>query len=75
MSFHLSWYAAIFPNVGLVIATIKIGEGLQSSAIKWVDSAGKICLATIFVFITFTQVRAVWPGQILWPGNNEDKET
>lgn len=59
MSFHLSWYAAIFPNVGLVIATIRIGEGLQSSAIKWVGSAGTIYMAMVFVFITFMHIRAV----------------
>lgn len=33
MSFRLNWWASVFPNVGFTIATIRIGEALQSEAI------------------------------------------
>lgn len=45
VSFHLNWWAFIFPNVGFTIATIKIGNQFQSEAIRWVGSAMTICRA------------------------------
>jgi tellurite resistance protein TehA-like permease len=34
MSFSLNWWAFIFPNAGLTLATIQAGSALKSSAIN-----------------------------------------
>lgn len=44
MSFKCVWYAMIFPNVGLTIALIQIGEQLLSPGIQWVTSIMTIIL-------------------------------
>lgn len=75
VAFHLVWYAIIFPNVGFTIATISIGRALQSNAILWVGSAMTIALTATYLFILLMHARALYRGDILWPGKDEDKET
>lgn len=75
ISFHLVWYSMIFPNVGFTIATISIGKGLYSNAILWVASAMTIVLVAVYLFILIMHARALYRGDILWPGKDEDKET
>lgn len=45
MSFTLPWWAIVFPNVGFTIATIYIGQELESDAIAWVAT-----IMTVLVF-------------------------
>jgi C4-dicarboxylate transporter/malic acid transport protein len=71
-SFHMTWWAIVFPNVGFTIATIYIGSALESEAILWIGSAMTICIAMVWCFVAVHHVRAVWRRQILWPGKDED---
>lgn len=73
MSFHMVWWACVFPNVGFAIFTIAIGEQLESQGILWVGSAMTILLVAMWIFIFVAQVRAVLRKDILMPGKDEDK--
>jgi tellurite resistance protein TehA-like permease len=73
MSFHMVWWACVFPNAGFAIATISIGEQLESEGILWVGSTMTILIVVAWVFIFAAQMRAVWRRQILMPGKDEDK--
>lgn len=70
--FHLNWYAYVFPNVGFTIATIKIGERLDSPGIKGVGSVMG-ALLFVFLFVIYgAHVRAIVQRKICWPGKDED---
>jgi tellurite resistance protein TehA-like permease len=66
--FHLNWYAYVFPNVGYTIATIKIGERLDSPAIKLVGTAMSAVLFFLWILIVVCHVRAIAMRKICWPG-------
>ncbi|KAH8797583.1 voltage-dependent anion channel [Hyaloscypha sp. PMI_1271] len=70
--FHMNWYAYVFPNVGFTIATIKIGERLDSRAIQGVGSGMGAVLFFLLVLIYGCHVRAVLQRKICWPGKDED---
>jgi tellurite resistance protein TehA-like permease len=72
MSFHLVWWSFVFPNVGFNIATIKIGEQLESEGILWVSSVMTILLVAMWIFVILAQARAVWKRDIMMPGKDED---
>ncbi|KAH7085883.1 voltage-dependent anion channel [Paraphoma chrysanthemicola] len=74
MSFSLTWWAFIFPNVGLMIATSMIGKKLESAAIQWIASTITIMLVMIWLVSIVGCVRAVWQSKIIWPGRDEDKD-
>ncbi|KAF2107306.1 voltage-dependent anion channel [Lophiotrema nucula] len=74
MSFTLNWWAFIFPNAGLTIALIQIANVLDSNGMKGVCFALMIVLVTLWMFVALMTVRAVWRGDILWPGKDEDAE-
>lgn len=74
MHFTLNWWAFIFPNVGLTIALIQIANALDSNGIKGVCSAMTIILVVMWIFVAFMNVRALWRGEVLWPGMDEDME-
>jgi tellurite resistance protein TehA-like permease len=74
MSFHLVWWAFVFPNVGFTICTINIGEALMSEGILWLSSAMTIILVAVWLFVGLMHARAVWKKQILWPGKDEDHD-
>jgi predicted permease len=73
MCFHLVWWSFVFPNVGFTIATIKIGQQLQSEGILWVASAMTILLVAMWMFVVGSQIRAMWRQDIMMPGKDEDK--
>ena len=58
-SFHMTWWAMVFPNVGFTIATIYIRSALESEAILWISSAMTICIAVVWCFVAVHHVRAV----------------
>jgi C4-dicarboxylate transporter/malic acid transport protein len=68
MSFNLTWWAFVFPNVGLTLALIEIGSVLNSPAINGVTSAMTLLLVIAWLVIGVLHVKAVWKGQILYPG-------
>ncbi|KAI9829665.1 MAG: hypothetical protein M1819_006036 [Sarea resinae] len=72
MTFHLSWWSFVFPNTGFTIATIQIGHALHSNAILWVSSAMTIVMVTLWFLVVISHAWAVFAGQILWPGRDED---
>lgn len=72
MTFHLNWWAFVFPNVGLTIATINIGKLLESQGIQWVGSIMTILLIATYFFVASMHIKAVWTRQILWRGMDED---
>lgn len=74
MSFHLVWYAFVFPNVGFTIATINIGKALMSEGILWLGSAMTVILVIVWLCVGAAHIRAVWKKQILWPGKDEDHD-
>jgi tellurite resistance protein TehA-like permease len=74
MKFDLSWWAFIFPNAGLTIAAIQLGNALGSPAIGDVCSAATIVICVVWLVVAVMHVRAVWKREILWPGVDEDME-
>jgi tellurite resistance protein TehA-like permease len=74
MSFALTWWAFIFPNVGFMLATSIIGKKLESAPILWVASTMTILLVAIWLVCIVGCARAVWQGKIVWPGKDEDKD-
>lgn len=64
----------IFPNAGLTIALIQIGNVLGSDSIKAVGSAATILLCGAWLWVAALNVKAVWRGQILWPHKDEEME-
>jgi C4-dicarboxylate transporter/malic acid transport protein len=74
MSFHLAWWSFIFPNVGLTISLIDIGQALGSEGVLWVSSIMSILLVAGWLFVMGSCIRAVWLGQICWPGKDEDMD-
>jgi C4-dicarboxylate transporter/malic acid transport protein len=72
MSFHLSWWAFVFPNVGFTIAGIRIGHSLQSEGILWVGTTMTIMLVMVYLFVLVSYMRAVCRKQIWFPGKDED---
>ena len=72
MTFRLNWWAFVFPNTGFTIATISIGKVLQSEGVMWVGSVMTVGIVCTWVFVAVCHVRAVWRGDILWEGKDED---
>jgi len=72
MSFTLNWWAFIFPNSGMTLAIIQIGNALQSDGIKAVASALTILLVIAWLVVAVANVRAVMKKQIMWEGKDED---
>jgi C4-dicarboxylate transporter/malic acid transport protein len=72
LSFHLNWWAFVFPNVGFTIATIKIGQQFESRGAEWVGSVMTCLLCATYVFVLIMHVRAVITRQIMYEGEDED---
>ncbi|CAO2654631.1 Nn.00g113640.m01.CDS01 [Neocucurbitaria sp. VM-36] len=73
MSFSLNWWAFIFPNVGLTLATIQAAKVLHSEALNGIASALTVLLVIMWLVTMAFCIRAVWIGEVLWPGKDEDK--
>lgn len=68
MHFTIQWWAFVFPNAGLTLAAIHIGNVMGSDGIKGVTSGMTILLVIMWLFTAVMNIRAVWKRQILWPG-------
>lgn len=73
MEFHLIWWALVFPNIALVIATGRIGERLESEGIMWLSSIMTIILVAAWIWVFIMNIRAVLRKDIMMPGKDEDK--
>ena len=70
--FHLNWHAYVFPNVGFTIATIQIGNRLNSPAIQIVGTGMAGTLFFLWVVVVFAHIKAFFSRNICWPGKDED---
>lgn len=70
--FNLSWWSFVFPNVGFVISTIRMGTALGSRGMLWFGTVLTVGLVLAWVFIAWRCVRAVYKREIVWPGHDED---
>ncbi|PWN32695.1 uncharacterized protein FA14DRAFT_174387 [Meira miltonrushii] len=75
IGFSLVWYSMIFPNVGLCLATIDLGKALSSDPIGWIGSGVTIILVILYIYIFSRHILALFRGDILWPGKDEDKDS
>jgi C4-dicarboxylate transporter/malic acid transport protein len=65
MSFHNTWWAFIFPNVGFTLSTIYLGQEFESEAILWVATAMVILLVVLWIFDMITFFKAI-TYSIIW---------
>ncbi|KAI2625742.1 voltage-dependent anion channel [Hypoxylon sp. NC1633] len=72
ITFHLSWYAWVFPNCGFTLATIAIGKTLKSTGIMAVGSAMTLLLIAMWIFVFISHIKALINQQILYEGKDED---
>lgn len=72
ITFHLNWWAFVFPNVGFTLATIKIGRVFGNEAIGWLGSVMTVGVVTTYLFVMGMCVRAVIRRDVLSEGKDED---
>ena len=65
MTFTLSWWAIIFPNVGFIIATIYIGEELESNAIAWVATVMTALVFAAWLMDLFLHLKSIFQRRIM----------
>lgn len=75
---NLNWslicWAFVFPNTGFAIATIDIGNELNSEGIRWVGSAMTILLVIVWLYNLVMHTRTIALKRMLWPGKDEDRD-
>lgn len=69
--FDITWWATVFPNTGFALATIKIGDLLDSEPIQWVGSAATIIQVVLWLGCAGFHVWAYFARRTLWPGMDE----
>ncbi|KAG5787768.1 hypothetical protein H9Q69_013163 [Fusarium xylarioides] len=78
MEFSLTWWALVFPNVGLALASINVGKTLSSRGIKIFGSALTVVLVIVLVIVWFIcaafHIRAVIRKDLLAVGKDLDVE-
>ncbi|KAI1269054.1 voltage-dependent anion channel [Xylariaceae sp. FL1019] len=70
MRFSLQWWAWVFPNAGLALATIQIGRALDSDGFKGVGSGLTILLCLIWLICAGFHISAILKHDILSPGKD-----
>ncbi|PYI06192.1 C4-dicarboxylate transporter/malic acid transport protein [Aspergillus sclerotiicarbonarius CBS 121057] len=71
-SFHLNWFAMVFPNTGFTLATITLANQFDSAGVKGVATAMSLCVIIMFIFVLLSAGRAVYRKDIMYPGRDED---
>ncbi|KAH7198352.1 voltage-dependent anion channel-domain-containing protein [Fusarium flagelliforme] len=74
MEFSLTWWALVFPNVGLALATINVGKNLSSRGIQAFGSALTIVLVGLWFVCAFAHIRAIIKRDLLAVGKDMDVE-
>ncbi|KAK3064271.1 hypothetical protein LTS18_008703 [Coniosporium uncinatum] len=67
MSFTLTWWAFVFPNVGFTSATTSIGRQLGSEGVLWMASAMTVLIAVMWLFVAGAHIRAIVLKKVLYP--------
>lgn len=70
MHFALQWWAFVFPNAGLAIATISIGEAVGSRGIKIAGAVITVLLVPLWFMCVTLHIRSVWRHDLLAPGKD-----
>lgn len=70
--FHLSWWSFIFPNVGFVLSTVRVGRVFASEGLLWFSSVMTAGLVLAWLIIGARCLKAVRRREIMWPGHDED---
>ncbi|KAH7257895.1 voltage-dependent anion channel-domain-containing protein [Fusarium tricinctum] len=74
MEFSLSWWALVFPNVGLALATINVGKNLSSRGIQVFGSALTIVLVIVWFICAAAHIRALIRRDLLAVGKDLEVE-
>ncbi|KAF4333879.1 Malic acid transport [Fusarium beomiforme] len=74
MEFSLSWWALVFPNVGLALATINVGTALSSRGIKIFASVLTVVLVIVWFICAAFHIRAIINRDLLAVGKDLDVE-
>ncbi|KAJ6092271.1 hypothetical protein N7467_004240 [Penicillium canescens] len=61
------YWAMVFPNTGFIIATISIGQVLQSEGILWVSSVMTVLQVAMWLGVGGATILGIARRQILWP--------
>ncbi|KAF1923461.1 uncharacterized protein M421DRAFT_75318 [Didymella exigua CBS 183.55] len=72
--FTLNWWAFIFPNVGLVVGLLQLGEALDLPSVQKICTGATAVLTLLWIFCAIMHVRALSRKEVLWPGQDEDME-
>lgn len=64
----------VFPNTGFVIATISIGNALDSEIIRYMGNGFTVAILLMWSFVLYHNIRAVVVADIMYPGRDEDVE-
>ncbi|KAK9770783.1 putative Voltage-dependent anion channel [Seiridium cardinale] len=75
MEFSLQWWAFVFPNAGLAIATIQIGNVLDSNGIRGVAAGLTVILCVMWIVCAVMHIRALWRHDVLYPDRDEGVDT
>lgn len=70
MSFSLSWWSFVFPNAGLALATINIGQAIDSQAFRIAGSVITVLIVPFWILSFIANIRAVWKNDLLYPGKD-----
>lgn len=70
MRFTPQWWAFVFPNAGLTLAAIQIGNVMGSDGIKGVTSGMTILLVIMWFFVAGMNLKDIWKKEILWHGTD-----
>ncbi|KAK1148740.1 hypothetical protein N8T08_008625 [Aspergillus melleus] len=65
MSFTLPWWAIVFPNVGFTIATIYLGEELESNAIAWVATVMTVLVLAAWLMDLYLHLKSIFQRRIM----------
>ncbi|KAF3042603.1 hypothetical protein E8E11_007016 [Didymella keratinophila] len=72
--FTLNYWGFVFPNVGLVIGLLQLGEALDLPSVQKICAAATAVLTLLWIFCAVMHVRALRRKEVLWPGQDEDME-
>ena len=74
MTFTLTWWAFIFPNGGLTLATGKMAQALDSFALEVLTCVMTALLVLVWLVVAGCCVKAVVKKEVLWPGVDDDRD-
>ncbi|KAG6364918.1 hypothetical protein INS49_006522 [Diaporthe citri] len=72
--FHLGWWASVFPNTGFTLATIALGNAINSKIVLDFAVFMSVCILLTYFFVLYHHIRAVIVQDIMYPGRDEDVE-